>query len=168
MTSSPDRVHWWRRALPGALASAPVGLMLVVSIAIIPALQAFSDSDTNAMLNLLGALKSTTLPAGSPMREPAVRAAAEVAIAGRYAQRIRDEEFWNAGVVRSLVPDYRALAEDILARHPKVSAEQLAAAEVVMKEARSRGSKSLDVGVLQEARHGQTHYPGSPVRVPGR
>jgi uncharacterized RDD family membrane protein YckC len=139
MTPAPNHVQWWRRALPGALASAPVGLMLVVSVAILPALQMFADSDTNTMMNLLGALKSTTLPGDSPLREPAVRAAAEVAIAGRYERMIRDEEFWNAGVVRSLAPDYRLLAEDILARHPDVSPEQLAAAEVVMKDARARG-----------------------------
>jgi hypothetical protein len=42
-------------------------------------------------------------------------------------------------VVRSLAPDYRSLAEDILARHPDVSSEQLAAAEGVLKEARARG-----------------------------
>jgi hypothetical protein len=139
MTSAPGHVQWWRRALPGALASAPVGLMLLVSVAILPALLAFSDSDTNTMMNLLGALRSTTLAADNPLHEPAARTAAEVAIAGRYAHIIRDEGFWNAGVVRSLAPDYRALAEAILTRHPNVSTEQLAAAEVVMKEARSRG-----------------------------
>jgi eukaryotic-like serine/threonine-protein kinase len=139
MTAAPDRVHWWRRALPGALASAPAGLMLVVSVAILPALDRFASSDTNTMMNLLGALRSTTLTADNPLREPEVRAAAEVAIAGRYAQSIRDEEFWNAGVVRALAPEYRSLAEDILTRHPDVSPAQLAAAEEVLKEARSRG-----------------------------
>jgi uncharacterized RDD family membrane protein YckC len=139
MAGAPNQVHWWRRALPGALASAPVGLMLFVSVAILPALDRFASSDTNAMMNLLGALKSTTLPADNPLHEPAVRAAAEVAIAGRYGPKIRDEEFWNAGVVRSLAPDYRSLAEDILARHPDVSPERLTAAEAVLKEARSRG-----------------------------
>jgi hypothetical protein len=113
--------------------------MLFVSVAILPALDMFAGSETNAMMNLLGALKSTTLPADNPLREPAVRAAAEVAVAGRYGPKIRDEEFWNAGVVRSLAPDYRALAEDILVRHPAVSPEQLAAAEVMLKEARARG-----------------------------
>jgi hypothetical protein len=73
------------------------------------------------------------------MREPAVRAAAEVAIAGRYAHLIRDPEFWNAGVVRSLAPDYRPLAEEILARHPSVSPEALSAAQTVLAEARQRG-----------------------------
>jgi eukaryotic-like serine/threonine-protein kinase len=139
MTSAPSHVHWWRRALPGALASAPVGLMLVVSVAMIPALEQFAGSETSGMMNLLGALKSTTLPADNPLREPAVRAAAEVAIAGRYGHLIRDESFWNGGVVRGLAPDYRSLAEGILARHPNVPAEDLAAAEAVLKEARSRG-----------------------------
>jgi uncharacterized RDD family membrane protein YckC len=139
MATAPSHVHRWRRALPGALASAPIGLMLLVSVAILPALETFSNSETNTMMNLLGALKSTTLAAGNPLHEPPVRAAAEVAIAGRYASMIRDEAFWNAGVVRSLAPDYRLLAEDILARHPDVSPEQLAAADAVLKEARSRG-----------------------------
>jgi hypothetical protein len=139
MTSAPSRVHWWRRALPGALAGAPLGLMLVVGVAVIPALQQFASSDASAMLNLLGALKSTTLPADNPLREPNVRAAAEVAIAGRYVHLIRDDSFWNSGVVRELAPEYRPLAEDILAKHPDVTAEQLAASEAVLKEARSRG-----------------------------
>jgi hypothetical protein len=91
------------------------------------------------MLNLLGALRSTTLPADDPLHEPVVRAAAEVAVAGRYAHLIRDDSFWNSGVVRGLAPDYRLLAEGILARHTVVTAEELAGAEAVLKEARSRG-----------------------------
>jgi uncharacterized RDD family membrane protein YckC len=138
MAGSPDRVQWWRRALPGALAATPVLMMLLIGFVIIPALQRFSSSDTIGMMNLLGALKSTTLAANNPLRQPEVRAAAEVAIAGRYAPLIRDESFWSAGVVRGLAPDYRPLAEDILARHPDVSAEELAAAEAVLKEARER------------------------------
>jgi uncharacterized RDD family membrane protein YckC len=139
MISAPSHVHWWRRALPGALAGAPLALMLVVSVAMLPALERFGSSETSAMMNLLGALKSTRLPADNPLREPAVRAAAEVAVAGRYGHLIRDESFWNSGVVRELAPDYRPLAEGILAKHPDVTAEELAGAEVVLKAARSRG-----------------------------
>jgi eukaryotic-like serine/threonine-protein kinase len=150
-SAAPDYVHWWRRALPGTLAAAPIALMLLVGFFMMPALRQFADSETIAMMNLLGALKGTTrtvdvapgarvqLGAGrNPLREPEVRAAAEVAIAGRYAHLIRDEEFWSAGVVRALAPDYRPLAEEILARHPGVSARQLAAAEAILKEARPR------------------------------
>ena len=135
MAGAPDRVKWWRRAIPGALSASPVLMMLLIGFVIIPGLQRFANSEAIAMMNLLGVLKSTTLPA---MREPAVRAAAEVAVAGRYAHMIRDESFWNAGVVRGLASDYRPLAEDILARHPNVSAAELSAAEAVLKEARQR------------------------------
>jgi hypothetical protein len=151
MAAAPNHVHWWRRALPGTLAAAPIALMLLVGFFLIPALRQFADSETMGMMNLLGALKGTTRtvevapgasvqlgPGKNPMRAPEVRAAAEVAIAGRYAHLIRDEAFWNAGVVRALAPDYRPLAEEILARHPGVSPEQLAAAEAVLKEARPR------------------------------
>ena len=142
MAATPNDVPWWRRALPGALAAAPVACALLVAVTLVPALARFASSETSEMMNLLGALKSTTLPADNPLRKPDVRAAAEVAVAGRYAQMIRDDEFWNAGVVRSLAPDYRPLAEDILARHPDVSPEQLAAAEAVLKEARGRSPSS--------------------------
>jgi len=138
MTATPNDVHRWRRALPGTLAAAPVACALLVAVTLIPALARFASTETNEMMNLLGALKSTTLPANNPLREPEVRAAAEVAVAGRYAHMIRDEEFWNAGVVRGLASDYRPLAEDILARHADVSPAQLAAAEAILKDARER------------------------------
>jgi hypothetical protein len=142
MAAAPSRVHWWRRAIPGALAAAPVLLMLLVTTTIIPALGRFQTSETSTMMNLLGALKSTTLPADNPLWRPEVRSSAEVAIAGRYAHLIRDEAFWQAGVVRSLAPDYRALAEDILKRHPNVSAAELAAAEEVVKKAREEQERT--------------------------
>ena len=89
-------------------------------------------------MNLLGALRSTRPAANNPMRQPEVRAAAEIAVAGRYAHLIRDESFWSAGVVRGLAPQYRAFAEDILSRHPQVSPDELASAEAVLKDSRER------------------------------
>ena len=136
MTATPNDVHWWRRALPGTLAAAPVVCALLVAVTLVPALARFASSETNGMMNLLGALNSNTLPADNPLHRPAVRAAAEIAVAGRYPHLIRDEDFWSAGVVRSLAPTYRGLAEDILARHPNVSAAQLADAEATLKAAR--------------------------------
>jgi uncharacterized RDD family membrane protein YckC len=142
MSAGQKSVHWWRRAIPGALAAAPVLLMLLVGGAIVPALSKFGNSETSSMMNQLGALKSTTLPADNPLRRPEVRSATEVAIAGRYGHLIRDDAFWRAGIVRSLAPDYRAQAEDILKRHPNVSAAQLAAAEEVMKTAREEQERT--------------------------
>jgi eukaryotic-like serine/threonine-protein kinase len=138
MATAHDRVHWWRRALPGGLAAAPVALMLLLALLIIPALGRFGSSETSSMMNLLGALRSTKPAANNPMRQPEVRAAAEIAVAGRYAHLIRDESFWNAGVVRGLAPQYRAYAEDILTRHPQVSPGELASAEAVLKDSRER------------------------------
>jgi hypothetical protein len=73
-----------------------------------------------------------------------VRNAAEVAVAGRYGHLIRDASFWEAGVVRSLAPDFRGLAEDILTRHPEVSAAQLAEAEDVLKKAREEQEREQE------------------------
>jgi hypothetical protein len=71
------------------------------------------------------------------MRRPEVRSAAEVAVAGRYGRLIRDDSFWQAGIVASLAAEYRPLAEDVLKRHPDVSAAQLAEAEDVLKKVRA-------------------------------
>jgi len=104
-------------------------------------------------MNLLGVLQDTPR-ADNPMQRPEVRNAAEIAIAGRYSHLIRDESFWKAGVVRSLAPDYRSLAEDILKRHPDISAAQLAAAEEILKNVREeqeqlRGRPRTERSVLE-------------------
>ena len=136
MATAHTRVQWWRRALPGVLAGSPLLVMLLVILAIVPALGQFATSDTIRMMNLLGALKSTTLAADNPMRRAEVREAAEVAIAGNFGERIRDDAFWNAGIVRELAKDYRTFAEDIVRRHPSVTPSQLAEAEALLKKAR--------------------------------
>jgi hypothetical protein len=125
--------------------------MLLVGFAIVPALGRFTNSDTNRMMNLLGALKSRTLPADNAMWRPEVRAAAEVAIAGRYGHLIRDDSFWETGVVRSLAPDYRAQAEDILKRHPTVSPDELTEAEAILSAARQEraGGRRPQQSVLE-------------------
>jgi uncharacterized RDD family membrane protein YckC len=150
MAGAPDSVRWWRRALPGTLAASPVLTMMVIGFVIIPALTRFASSDASAMMNLLGALKSTTLAANNPLRDPDVRAAAEIAIAGRYRDMIRDESFWTAGIVRGLAPDYRPLAEEIVAKHPNITPEQLATAEAVLKEARARRPNGAPAGARRQ------------------
>ena len=112
MTAAPNSVHWWRRDARRAGGRAG-GLMLLVAD-IIPALGRLSAPRPTDMMNLLGALEEHDAAADNPCAARGARAA-EVAVAGRYAHLIRDESFWKAGVVRWLAPDYRALAEDILA-----------------------------------------------------
>ena len=57
--------------------TAPVVVMLLVGLAILPSMSRFTNSETSGMMNLLGVLKSTTLPADNPMRRPEVRTAAD-------------------------------------------------------------------------------------------
>jgi hypothetical protein len=149
MAGAPNIVHWWRRGIPGTLAAAPVVLVLLVTMAIVPTLARFSESDTIKMMNLLGVLKSTTLPADNPMTRPEVRSAAELAIAGRYGQMIRDDSFWESGIVRSLAPEYRSFAEEILKRHPDVAGDLLAEAEKTLSAAREEQER-LRGGVRRE------------------
>jgi len=154
MAGAPNCVHWWRRGVPGTLAAAPVALMLLVSVVIVPSLAKFQSSETIAMMNLLGSLQSTTLPADSPFRRSEVRSATEVAVAGRYGNMIRDDSFWESGIVRSFAAEYRSFAEDILKRHPDVSPAQLAEAEKTVDAAREeqdrlRGSPRKERSLIE-------------------
>jgi len=154
MAGAPNYVHWWRRGIPGTLVAAPVALVLLVTAVIVPSLARFQSSETIAMMNLLGSLQSTTLAADSPFRRSEVRSATEVAVAGHYGNLIRDDAFWQAGVVRSLAPEYRPSAEDILKRHPDVSAAQLAEADKVLNAAREeqdrlRGSPRKERSIIE-------------------
>jgi len=154
MAGAANYVHWWRRGIPGTLAAAPVALVLLVTAVIVPSLARFQSSETIAMMNLLGSLQSTTLAADSPFRRSEVRSATEVAVAGHYGNLIRDDAFWQAGVVRSLAPEYRPSAEDILKRHPDVSAAQLAEADTILNAAREeqdrlRGSPRKERSIIE-------------------
>ena len=140
--AAPDRVPRLRRAATLAVAAAPVVLMLVASVLIVPALARFAGSEESRLMALLGALR--TPRQGSPMARPDVQAAAEVVIAGRFGERIRSDAFWNSGVMRELAADYRPLAEEIAARHPQVTSDALASAEAVLAASRpARAGESI-------------------------
>ena len=129
--------------------------LLLVTMTIVTTLARFAGhSETIKMMNLLGVVESTTLQANDPMTRPEVRSAAELVIASRYRPMIRDDSFWQAGIVRSLAPEYRPLAEDILKRHPDVSAAQLAEADKTLSAARDeqerlRGSPRKERSIIE-------------------
>jgi hypothetical protein len=133
---APDRVHTWRRALPIAVSGAPVVLMLLSALLIIPALGRFASADTTQIMNMLGALQKTDWAPPTLLAKPGVRGAMETYLAGHYRDVIRDDDFWGRGVVRGLAADYRPLAQEILQRHPDVSASEAEEARVFLQTAR--------------------------------
>ena len=62
LADAPNHVHWWRRALPGTVAGAPVVLMLLLGIANIPALERFASAGSRDIE--VGAVVISTVTAG--------------------------------------------------------------------------------------------------------
>jgi uncharacterized RDD family membrane protein YckC len=118
----PDRSVRWRRAIPIAIGSIPALLMLVVTLVALPALFQFMGQNTE-MLRLLESVHNPN--ARNRMTDPAIRDAAERYLAGRYRAVLADDGFWSSPPLRGL-QDRRRTAREILARHPSVSAEELA------------------------------------------
>lgn len=126
----PDRDVRWRRAIPIAIGSVPTLLALVVPILALPALFQFMGRNTE-MLRLLESLHQRNRPVGSRLADPVIRDAAERYLVGRYGALLADDRFWSSPPVRGL-QDRRRTAADILARHPSVSADELARASALI------------------------------------
>jgi hypothetical protein len=98
--------------------------VLVLTLVALPALFQFMARNTE-MLRLLESLHQKNPRAGSRMTDPVIRDAAERYLAGRYRTELGADAFWNSPPLRGL-QDRRRTAAEILARHPSVSAEELA------------------------------------------
>jgi eukaryotic-like serine/threonine-protein kinase len=133
VASAPDRVGRWRRAVPIALASAPILVLLTSALLLLPYLFKFANSETVEMFGWLDLLRRPDPPANSRLAEPDVRDAVERYVAGRYGAVLNDSTFWNTPVMqRGNFAELRRTAEEIMARHPSVSAEELARVSAII------------------------------------
>lgn len=126
VAATPDRVSRWRRAVPIALASGPVVSLLVSALLLLPSLSRFVDSQEMEALRWLDRLRQSVLPAESRLGDPEIRDAVERFVSGRYGALLDGDRFWSGPVTRQVgSAELRRIAEDITARHPSVSAEEL-------------------------------------------
>jgi eukaryotic-like serine/threonine-protein kinase len=119
--SAPERVDGWRRAVPMGLAAAPVIILAVSALVLLPSLARFANPDMGVMLGFLADLAR---PPGDGRLTDADRAALERYVAGRYASQLTDDTFWNSAVMQNL-GELRAVADDVRMRHPDVSATEV-------------------------------------------
>jgi eukaryotic-like serine/threonine-protein kinase len=126
-----DAVARTRRAVPMAIAAVPAVMLMVVRLVLAPALAGFLQSTDTLALRWLQALNDTKPPEGSRLGDPAVHDAVERYVVGQYGARLRDPQFWNRTTTRAWGTE-RATAEAILAQHPDVSPEDLAAVTTVI------------------------------------
>jgi hypothetical protein len=135
----PDQVTRWRRGLIVGMTALPFLVILGIILAV-RALGGLGPPERFEMIDLLASLDEE-----DRRSFPARSAAIEVYLAGRHGASLRDETFWGSPAA----PDWaygelRKRAAEVVSRHPTVSAEDLARAEIVIapeleKDRRRRG-----------------------------
>jgi eukaryotic-like serine/threonine-protein kinase len=128
VAASPDHIRRSRRALPLALASLPSTFLIGFTVFVmLPTMNRFFSPDTREMLDLLEMLHERTSPQNR-LVDPDVRHAVEIYLAGRHGGRLRDAGYWDSPIMQSVSNRLGKTAADVAARHPSVSAEDLARA----------------------------------------
>jgi uncharacterized RDD family membrane protein YckC len=140
-----ERVHPGRRAIPIALASAPLLLAIAAAALTLPYLFRFAaNPETSEILTVLSALQDPDPPVRSRLHDPQVRTAVERYLAGRYRSLLSDENFWGMAVMQGQpMRALRPVASDILARHGTVTEAEFAqASETIAPERRQWAQRS--------------------------
>jgi hypothetical protein len=155
VSAAPDTVTRTRRAVPVTIAAVPAVMMLVLSLALAPALSGFLKSTDAVVLRWLQALNEAKPSEGSRLGEPAVRDAIERYLVGQYGTRLRDPQFWNQTITRDMKAE-RATAEAMLARHPEVSPGDLAAATTAIAPELDRFNRETTRATSEASASGAT------------
>lgn len=125
--ASSDAVARWRRAVPVALAAAPVIVLAAGALAAIPVFRSSVTPDRMEMLRLLGQLDGTQAPAASPLADDE-RRSIEVYLAGQHGALLVDQSFWSGPMTQGQVRRLAAPAARIAAIYGEVPPEELARA----------------------------------------
>jgi hypothetical protein len=121
----PDLVTRWRRGLIVGMTALPFLVILGIILAV-RALGGFGPPERFEMIDLLDSLDEEDRRSA-----PAYSAAIEVYLAGRHGASLRDDTFWDSQL-EFVYGELRKRAADVASRHPSVSAEDLAQAEIVI------------------------------------
>ena len=145
VASAPDSVSRWRRAVPIALASVPVVMLVTSALLLVPLLFKFASTQNIEMFGWLDLLRRPDPPAHSRLAEPEIRDAVETYVAGRYGAVLRDNDLWNSAVMqRGSLADLRETAAAVTARHPSVSAEEMARASALIAPQIERSARHYE------------------------
>jgi hypothetical protein len=129
LLQGPDRVRRGRRAVPLVLCGVMPTMMALMFLVITPLMSRMMTSDVMALNNALVYLSYISQRAGVDSTRD--RAALEVYIAGRFRSMITDPQTWVRPTAAILLRQ-RALAERVVADHPNVSADEMAAATAAL------------------------------------
>jgi uncharacterized RDD family membrane protein YckC len=147
VVGAQDHVRRSRRAIPIALAAAPALVVVAGSALILPYLFRFmTNLQTVEIVSGLSALQNPNPPAGSRLRSPEIRNAIERYLAGRHGHVLADDRFWSTAVMQRMA-GLRPIAANLTARHPAVSADELARASDTIAPERRRWEQQSRVQI---------------------
>jgi hypothetical protein len=131
LTSLPSRPSRVRRALPMVMAAAPVAILVVIAVVMIPLFaESFLDDRPSLMMWMTWIADSGS---DAALKTPEQRTAAEQYVAAHFRSQLTSDVFWNTQVPQ-IEPflRMRRTAAEIAARYPVVSPEELARATEVL------------------------------------
>jgi uncharacterized RDD family membrane protein YckC len=149
--ASPERVSRWRRAVPIAMAAAPILFFGLMVLALLPADIRILTGEEIEVVGLLSVLQ-TDLPPGSPMSRPENRVALETYLAGQHGAVLRDTSLWsNPTLQNQNGPVLGRMASDIATRYPSVTKEEVARSLQTIQPFLGRELHQRGVGVKNAA-----------------
>jgi len=122
-SSALDHVSKWRRAVPLALTVLPFLFIGISMVLVFPGIAMNEE-----MFKLFDLLTTRNPAVQNRMTNPDYRTAVERYLTGKHGSLLRDDAFWNDPRTSTKLKPFRGLAADITARHPSVSAEEVAQA----------------------------------------
>jgi hypothetical protein len=141
-----ERVTPGRRAIPIGFATVPVAFAFIATLVAVPAMQRLMTPQNAEMFAWLAALSDPRQD--ERLSDPALRDAAERYVAERYRSVLADGRVWSMmGGGQGNMNRLRQTAEDILARHPSVSSDEMAQLTVTLApdiEARRQFATNFD------------------------
>jgi hypothetical protein len=126
LLQGPDRVRRGRRAASLAICGLVTVSMALTILVIFPLVSRARTPDVIALDDALRRLSSLSPDDGGARAQE--RAALEVYIAGRFRPMITDPQVWTNPATAEILGPRRPLAERVVADHPNVSSDELAAA----------------------------------------
>jgi uncharacterized RDD family membrane protein YckC len=131
LADGPVRVTWQRRAATIVSSAAiPLGLTLISTLGVAIMMPAVLRAIPPEIEELSNLLNTSSVPGTSG--GPADRTALELYIAGRFGPMISRPQFWADPLTAGYLGRHRRLIERIIADHPNVSPDQLAAATAIL------------------------------------
>ncbi len=126
--ASPERLSRWRRAVPIAMAAAPLLLFGLSAFVVLKNADVLIlTAEDREVIGLLTVLR-TDVPPDKTVQSPEYRLAIETYLAGQHGALLRNPPLWSSSSQgqEGDQPELRRLASEIATRYPTVTSEELA------------------------------------------